>query len=155
MRKRQSYNKLLMGNWNIASLTGNAQELVEEARRHALTLLASLPLSVVTIRHSSLTMVGNSTAPALSQQSLPKLSKVCPRSAKFTHAQLQLCRSRTVRRRDVSAMVVANVLYEEKCVFEILQWLDYKGWLLDKCFCCHPEGQWPVWFPFRRKFGGS
>jgi len=35
-------------------------------------------------------------------------------------------------------MVVADVLYE-KSVFETLQWLDYKGCLLDKRFCCHPE----------------
>jgi len=37
-------------------------------------------------------------------------------------------------------MVVADVLYEKKCVFEILQWLDCKGCMLDKHFCCHPEG---------------
>jgi len=54
-----------------------------------------------------------------------------------------------VRRRDVLAMVVANVLYEKKCV---LQWLDYKGCLFDKCFCCHSESQGPVWFTFHRKF---
>jgi len=58
-----------------------------------------------------------------------------------------------IRRWDILAMVVANVLYEKKCVIEILQWLNYKGWLLDKCFCCHPVGQWPVCFPFRKKFG--
>jgi len=29
----------------------------------------------------------------------------------------------------------------KKCVFEILQWLDYKGRLLDMRFCCHPEGK--------------
>ena len=29
----------------------------------------------------------------------------------------------------------------KKCVFEILQWLHYKGCLLDKRFCCHLEGQ--------------
>jgi len=45
------------------------------------------------------------------------------------------------RRRDVSAMVVADVLYEKKCVFEILQWLDCKGYVLDKRFCCHSEGR--------------
>ena len=45
-------------------------------------------------------------------------------------------------------MVVANVLYEKKRVFEIhlkcfwnVKWLDYKGCLLDKRFCCHPEGR--------------
>jgi len=37
-------------------------------------------------------------------------------------------------------MVVAVVLYE-KSVFELLQWLNYKGCLLDKHFCCHPEGR--------------
>ena len=39
------------------------------------------------------------------------------------------------RRQDVSAMVVADVSYENKCVFEMLKWLDYKGYLLDKRFC--------------------
>jgi len=55
---------------------------------------------------------------------------------------------RTVRWRDVSAMVVANVfLYEKKCVFEILQRLDYKECLPDQCFCCLPEGQGQCRFP--------
>ena len=43
-------------------------------------------------------------------------------------------------RQDVSVMVVADVLYDKKCVFEILQWLDCRGCMLDKRFCCHPEG---------------
>jgi len=29
----------------------------------------------------------------------------------------------------------------KNCVFAILQWLNYKGCLLDKHFCCHPEGR--------------
>jgi len=29
----------------------------------------------------------------------------------------------------------------KKCVFEILQWSDRKGCMLDKRFCCHPEGR--------------
>jgi len=45
-------------------------------------------------------------------------------------------------------MVLTNDLYEKKYVFEILQRLYYKGCLLDQCFCCHPEGQGPVWFSF-------
>jgi len=32
----------------------------------------------------------------------------------------------------------------------MLQRLDSNGCLLDQCFCCHPESQGPVWFPFRR-----
>jgi len=39
----------------------------------------------------------------------------------------------------VLAMVVADVLCEKICVFAILQWLDCKGCMLDKRFCCHPE----------------
>jgi len=31
--------------------------------------------------------------------------------------------------------------WRKKCVFEILQWLDCKGCMLHKCFCCHPEGR--------------
>jgi len=45
------------------------------------------------------------------------------------------------RRRDVSAMVVADALYEKKCVFVRLKLLDYKVCSLDKCLCCHPEGR--------------
>ena len=59
----------------------------------------------------------------------------------------------TVSATALSAMVVANVLYEKKGVFGKLQILDYKRWLLDQCFCCHSEGQGPVWRPFRREFG--
>jgi len=29
----------------------------------------------------------------------------------------------------------------KKYLFKILQWLDYKGCLLEKCFFCHPGGQ--------------
>jgi len=29
----------------------------------------------------------------------------------------------------------------KKCFFEILQWLNYQRCLLDKHFCCHPEGK--------------
>jgi len=32
-------------------------------------------------------------------------------------------------------------LIRKKCVFEILHWLDCKGWMFDKRFCCHPEGR--------------
>jgi len=66
----------------------------------------------------------------------------------------QISRFRTVRRRAVSAMVVANVLCEKMSVFEILWRLDYKGCLLHKCFCCHPDGQWRV-FPVRQDFSFS
>ena len=38
-----------------------------------------------------------------------------------------------------------QMCYAKKmCVFEILWGLDCKGCLLHKCFCCHPDGQWPV-----------
>jgi len=65
-------------------------------------------------------------------------------------------RSRAVWRQHVAvtrfsdAMVVAFFLYGKECVLEILQCLDYKGCLLDKYYCCHPEGLGPVWFPFCR-----
>ena len=59
--------------------------------------------------------------------------------------------SRTVRRRDVSAMVVANVLGEKMCAFEILWRLDYKGCLLHECFSFHPDGQCS--FPFVSAWG--
>jgi len=36
-------------------------------------------------------------------------------------------------------MVVADVLYEKSVCFEIFQWLDCKGCLLDKRFCYHPD----------------
>jgi len=32
-RKQQSCHKIMVGNWNIASLTGKEHELVEEAKR--------------------------------------------------------------------------------------------------------------------------
>jgi len=38
-------------------------------------------------------------------------------------------------------MVVADVLFEKKCVFDVLQRLDCKGCMLDKRFCCYPEGR--------------
>jgi len=34
-RKRQSCHKLVIGNWNITSLTGKEHELVEEAKRYS------------------------------------------------------------------------------------------------------------------------
>jgi len=55
------------------------------------------------------------------------------------------------RWRDIPDMVGGNILYKKR-VFQILQRLKYKGSLNDKCFCCHPEGQPPVWFPFNRDF---
>ena len=57
-------------------------------------------------------------------------------------------RSRAVGRQDVSVTVVANVLIRKKCVFEILQRLYYKRYLLNQCFVVIP-----CIFPFRREFG--
>ena len=34
----------------------------------------------------------------------------------------------------------SQMFYTKKSAFEILQWLDCKGCMLDKHFCCHPEG---------------
>jgi len=39
-------------------------------------------------------------------------------------------------------MVVADVLYEKSVFLKYsIQWLNCKGCLLDKQFCCHPEGR--------------
>ena len=46
------------------------------------------------------------------------------------------------RSREVWGMVVADLLYEKSVFFEILQWLNYKGCLLDKHFRCISEGRY-------------
>jgi len=47
MCKQQSCHKLVVGNWNITSLIGKEHELVEEAKRYPLALLAPFQLTFV------------------------------------------------------------------------------------------------------------
>ena len=74
-RKRQSCHKLVIGNWNITSLTRKEHDLVEQAKGYSLDVVCIS----FTKRHGSklqsCTMGGNSSIPALSQQSFPGWSE--------------------------------------------------------------------------------
>jgi len=60
-RKRQSRHKLVIGNWNITSLTGNSTNWSRKPNDIPRMLLASLRLSVVILTLWSCEMDGNSS----------------------------------------------------------------------------------------------
>jgi len=72
-RKRQFCHNLVVEHWNISSLTGKEQEIVEEAKLIPWMFLASFQRSVVNLTLWRCEMGGNSSTLALNQHSLPKL----------------------------------------------------------------------------------